>query len=454
VCAHKPATSSSRRHSAAAAAATMQASGVQQALALAPAPHRRRCSARPLHARGVAPQPCRASAAPAGRRSAARPSCPPAAAPAGGADDEEHAAAAAAAARPLAGARRALAGAAAALMTASSLLSPLSAAALDSKTVGSCVVSQCQSQLARCIGDEKCAENLICLQRCNNTPDEAGCQVRDRAACATALRAMRRCVFSCACAFPWRRTLAASLGLRSRAPRRRAAPAARNSAQLRAALSAAPFSRRARAVEPPARCPARALAASPLTRVVRYPPALPPPLAQIRCGDLYADPVVKDFNTCAVTTKKCVPQRANTGAYPLPPPGSLVTEFNTADFTGRWYISAGLNPLFDIFDCQARGGGGHAGRCCTWRTRVYVRDGVWAEARALTRLRWCGVRRRTFSRRRSRASCSAASTGASAARTVRGAGSALHARRLLFASAAEHVARVCAAPTRARRPVL
>jgi violaxanthin de-epoxidase len=76
--------------------------------------------------------------------------------------------------------------------------------------------------------------------------------------------------------------------------------------------------------------------------------------AQIRCGDLYADAVVKDFNTCAVTTKKCVPQRANTGEYPEPPADALVKEFNTADFTGRWYISAGLNKLFDTFDCQAR----------------------------------------------------------------------------------------------------
>ena len=78
--------------------------------------------------------------------------------------------------------------------------------------------------------------------------------------------------------------------------------------------------------------------------------------AQIRCGDLYADAVVKNFNTCAVTTKKCVPQRANEGLYPVPKPEALVKEFNTADFTGRWYISAGLNPLFDTFDCQVRRG--------------------------------------------------------------------------------------------------
>jgi violaxanthin de-epoxidase len=75
---------------------------------------------------------------------------------------------------------------------------------------------------------------------------------------------------------------------------------------------------------------------------------------QIRCGDLYADPVVKDFNTCAVTTKKCVPQRADNGAFPEPKADALVKAFDTTDMTGRWYISAGLNPLFDLFDCQAR----------------------------------------------------------------------------------------------------
>jgi violaxanthin de-epoxidase len=64
--------------------------------------------------------------------------------------------------------------------------------------------------------------------------------------------------------------------------------------------------------------------------------------------------VVKDFNTCAVTTKKCVPQRADNGAYPEPKADALVTAFDTTDMTGRWYISAGLNPLFDLFDCQAR----------------------------------------------------------------------------------------------------
>ncbi len=80
---------------------------------------------------------------------------------------------------------------------------------------------------------------------------------------------------------------------------------------------------------------------------------------QIRCGDLYADAVVKDFNTCAVTTKRCVPQRADQGQYPIPAADALVTSFNTADFTGRWYISAGLNPLFDTFDCQARCRGGN-----------------------------------------------------------------------------------------------
>jgi len=41
------------------------------------------------------------------------------------------------------------------------------------------------------------------------------------------------------------------------------------------------------------------------------------------------------------------------GRFPVPPPESVVKEFDVTKFQGRWYISAGLNPLFDTFDCQA-----------------------------------------------------------------------------------------------------
>lgn len=35
-----------------------------------------------------------------------------------------------------------------------------------------------------------------------------------------------------------------------------------------------------------------------------------------------------------------------------PKPDALVPEFDTSQFTGEWYISAGLNRIFDTFDCQ------------------------------------------------------------------------------------------------------
>ena len=145
-------------------------------------------------------------------------------------------------------ARSASALACAAVLATSVLLAPLDAAALDATRVGTCLLEKCQRQLARCIADEKCAESLVCLNKCNGTPDEAGCQ--------------------------------------------------------------------------------------------------------IRCGDLYTDQIVRDFNTCAVTANKCVPQRVTDGVYPLPKPEVLVQALDVGELEGRWYISAGLNPLFDTFPCQ------------------------------------------------------------------------------------------------------
>ena len=34
-----------------------------------------------------------------------------------------------------------------------------------------------QVQLAKCLGDGECLENLVCLQLCNNKADETACQV-------------------------------------------------------------------------------------------------------------------------------------------------------------------------------------------------------------------------------------------------------------------------------------
>ena len=74
------------------------------------------------------------------------------------------------------------------------------------------------------------------------------------------------------------------------------------------------------------------------------------PTCQIKCGDTFENEVVTKFNTCAVSDKKCVPQKQDEGLYPVP--ANLVTSFDTSIWNGRWYISAGLNKVFDTFDCQ------------------------------------------------------------------------------------------------------
>mmetsp|Transcript_37059 Transcript_37059/g.82338 ORF Transcript_37059/g.82338 Transcript_37059/m.82338 type:complete len:274 (+) Transcript_37059:165-986(+) len=76
---------------------------------------------------------------------------------------------------------------------------------------------------------------------------------------------------------------------------------------------------------------------------------------QIKCGDMFENDVVGEFNSCAVSQKKCVPQKQNEGLYPVPAAESMVTKFDTNIWNtnnGRWYISAGLNKIFDTFDCQ------------------------------------------------------------------------------------------------------
>uniref|UniRef100_A0A0A9CZV7 VDE lipocalin domain-containing protein n=1 Tax=Arundo donax TaxID=35708 RepID=A0A0A9CZV7_ARUDO len=73
---------------------------------------------------------------------------------------------------------------------------------------------------------------------------------------------------------------------------------------------------------------------------------------QIKCGDLFENSVVDEFNECAVSRKKCVPKKSDVGEFPVPDPSALVKNFNLADFNGKWYISSGLNPTFDTFDCQ------------------------------------------------------------------------------------------------------
>ena len=35
-----------------------------------------------------------------------------------------------------------------------------------------------QEQLAKCVADPTCAENLVCLNNCNGRQDETECQIR------------------------------------------------------------------------------------------------------------------------------------------------------------------------------------------------------------------------------------------------------------------------------------
>lgn len=73
---------------------------------------------------------------------------------------------------------------------------------------------------------------------------------------------------------------------------------------------------------------------------------------QIKCGDLFENSVVDEFNECAVSRKKCVPRKSDVGEFPAPNPADLVQNFNMNDFNGKWFITSGLNPTFDAFDCQ------------------------------------------------------------------------------------------------------
>eukprot|EP00897_Mesotaenium_endlicherianum_P003199 jgi/Mesen1/2907/ME000175S02063 len=91
---------------------------------------------------------------------------------------------------------------------------------------------------------------------------------------------------------------------------------------------------------------------------------------QIKCGDLFENSKVDKFNKCAVTDKRCVAQKPDDGKFRIPPQEALVTEFDAAKFTGKWYISSGLNRTFDTFDCQLHDFAGEPGKFVgklTWR---------------------------------------------------------------------------------------
>ncbi|KAK9807094.1 hypothetical protein WJX73_004254 [Symbiochloris irregularis] len=77
---------------------------------------------------------------------------------------------------------------------------------------------------------------------------------------------------------------------------------------------------------------------------------------QLRCTQVHENPVVKEFNTCAVSEHGCVKQRVSKPGdsqyYGPPPQEALDENFDLSKYTGKWYISAGLNSAFDVFPCQ------------------------------------------------------------------------------------------------------
>jgi hypothetical protein len=76
--------------------------------------------------------------------------------------------------------RVAIAAAAATLVCAPLAISPDTALAADSVKIGTCLLQKCQLELAKCLGDPKCFQNIVCLNTCNGlSPDEeAACQIR------------------------------------------------------------------------------------------------------------------------------------------------------------------------------------------------------------------------------------------------------------------------------------
>jgi hypothetical protein len=71
------------------------------------------------------------------------------------------------------------------LMASAFIASPLvpnqfapTAAAGDFVSVGTCLLAKCQLQLAECLADAQCLQNVVCLNACNGQPDETGCQIR------------------------------------------------------------------------------------------------------------------------------------------------------------------------------------------------------------------------------------------------------------------------------------
>ena len=77
---------------------------------------------------------------------------------------------------------------------------------------------------------------------------------------------------------------------------------------------------------------------------------------QLRCADLYkptnaSSAKIDLFSECVISEHHCIPQTHQ--KCPLPRTAGLVRDFDlTSALTGVWYITRGLNPHFDCFDCQ------------------------------------------------------------------------------------------------------
>jgi hypothetical protein len=55
-------------------------------------------------------------------------------------------------------------------------LPPSPAYAADSVKIATCLFQKCQIPLLKCVANPKCLANVICINTCNNRPDETECQ--------------------------------------------------------------------------------------------------------------------------------------------------------------------------------------------------------------------------------------------------------------------------------------
>ena len=75
---------------------------------------------------------------------------------------------------------------------------------------------------------------------------------------------------------------------------------------------------------------------------------------QIRCADLYkptnaSSDKINKFSECVISEHHCVPQQK----FNCPKPqASALSSLDLKTFDGVWYITRGLNPMFDCFDGQ------------------------------------------------------------------------------------------------------